>query len=163
MFSHFRKWFRRETEVRSKWSRSRIEVKSKRRRSEIEVRPKWNRSETEVASKCHRSETEANSDCAPSLPQTSYPTLVGLIGIKTCIHTYSCLFHQIYDSVRWTQVLPNLMHANAAMPKHRGAKGQQSPKIMGGLFTEWQKIVQDRGTSSSKTVCMYRCICFYMF
>ena len=26
------------------------------------------------------------------------PTLVGFIGIKTCLHTYSCLFHHIYDS-----------------------------------------------------------------
>ena len=52
------------------------------------------------------------------------------------------------------------MHANAAMPKHRGAKGQQSPKIMGGWFTEWQKIVKIVGLLQAR---QFACIGVYVF
>jgi len=52
------------------------------------------------------------------------------------------------------------MHANAAMPKNRGAKGQQSPKIMGGWFTEWQKIVKIVGLLQAR---QFACIGVYVF
>jgi len=109
------KWSHSETEVKSKWSRSETEVKSKWHRSEIEVKPKWNRTEIKVKSKLIRSDTEVKpnrkrstsewsrseievtSKRGPPSPQSSYPTLVGLIGINIS----NCLRPTRHPALYW--------------------------------------------------------------